>query len=109
MNISNPFSKQFKDKKRERERCGRLETEIGEERIKSKKREYRIRIKKILGSIKKGGIIEGKKEKSRVEKREKFLCREKERKKKIKESKKKGIMTTLPSYFSQLLIQQPPL
>jgi hypothetical protein len=46
MNISNPFSKQFKDKKRERERCGRLETEIGEERIKSKKREYRIRIKK---------------------------------------------------------------
>jgi hypothetical protein len=48
MNISNPFPKQFKDKERERERerCGRLETEIGEERIKSKKREYRIRIKK---------------------------------------------------------------
>jgi len=28
-----------------------LKTEIGEERIKSKKREYRIRIKKILSSI----------------------------------------------------------
>jgi hypothetical protein len=52
----------------------------------------------------------GKKRKTnRVEKKEKFLCREKERKKKMKKSKKKGIVTTLPSYFSQLLIQQPPL
>lgn len=61
-----------------------LKTEIGEERIKSKKREYRIRIKKNIKQYIKGVDNRGKKRKTLNRKKREFFVQRKREKEKDK-------------------------